>query len=184
VGYRLQKKIQAGTALRGRKPDFTFTASPLDLCVLPSGEIVPYLGVITHEKGFCGAKSTGPKPDDVDEDGAIVNAMKSPGRIVIPHDIVVLAWGKERKGYSGDADNQPLSGSEGEWWNDAWTRITWEDGQPSTEVDAAGYLDFHRRVLAIICPRGLTKNQIQAAEKRSGLVAGPDGKARQTPVSP
>lgn len=176
--FRTQKRIEAGEALEGRRAAFTFTCSPWDLTVNEAGEVLPVIGRISHEKGLDGCRSTGPLPDDVDEDGAILNALKNPGRRVIPHDFKVRAFGHERAGYIGNEDGKPMKATEGEWWNDAWTRITWEAGRPTTTIDPDGWLDFHRRVLAWMCPDGLTPSMISAAEKSAGMPAGPGGKPR------
>lgn len=173
--WRAKHKQRTGTALKGRKPAFTFTASPWDLTVREDGEVVPCLGIVQHEKALDGVRSTGKGVDDVDEDPAIDNARKS-GRIPIPHEIEVEAFGKVRVGYMGDESMKPEIGSEGEYWLDAWTRIEWLHGKPVFRTDPKGYLDFHRRVLAFICPEGLTDDLIRAAEVRARMKAGPNGK--------
>lgn len=170
-------KQATGAALKGYRPAFTFTASPWDLGVREDGEVLPVLGIVIHEKGLGGCRGTGPLSSDVDETGALVNAQRD-GRLLIDHDIECVAWGKTRRGYLGDADSKPLQAQGGEYWLDAWTRITWQADEPVSEIDREGYLDFHRRVLAVICPGGPTPAQIARAEARSRLTAGPGGKAR------
>lgn len=176
--FRAAKKQEQGLGLPGRKQAFTFTASPRDLTVLDSGEVVPHLGIVIHEKGLDGCTSTGLGVDDVDETGALGNASRSQ-RIPIPHDIEVVAFGAKRRDYLGDEKGQCLKAAEGEWWDDAWTRRTFTATDVDVKIDREGYLEFHRQVLKLILPRGLTPAHIAAAEKASGLPAGPNGKARK-----
>jgi len=182
VGWKSTHEKQSGGGLKGRKPAFTYTASPRRLTVLESGEVIPVIGMITHEKGLDGCRSTGPGPDDVEEGGAITNATVISRLIIVPHDIKVRAFGEERVGYLGHTigtlQQQPYRGSDGDWWADAWTRLTWDYEDPVWEIDADGYLDFHRRVLKYICPQGLSDAQIKRAERISGNTAGPKGKPR------
>jgi hypothetical protein len=175
MSWRDQQRQATGEAIPGYKPAFTFTFHPWDLFVREDGEVLPILGMVIHEKGLGGCRATGPTTDDVDEDPALLNAGKS-GRMVVPHDIRVRAFGEERVGYLGDKDQRPLKAAGGNYWLDAWTRITWLHGEPQYNVDADGYLDFHRRVLARFLPEGLDSAQIQRAETRSGRKAGPNGK--------
>jgi hypothetical protein len=168
-------KQATGAALKGHKAAFHFTAHPWDLVVLPSGEVLPVLGIVTHEKGLDGCRSTGPGASDVDEAGALLNATRASRTIIEPDAIEVLAWGKVRKGYLGNENMEPIKAQGGDYWLDAWTRLTWNHNEPHFSVDAEGYLDFHRRVLAIVCPNGLTTAQIEKAEARSGIKAGPGG---------
>lgn len=187
MAWATRHKQATGAALKGYKPAFTFTASPWDLVVREDGEVLPALGIVIHEKGLGGCRSTGPASSDVDETGAVVNAQRD-GRTIIDHDIEVVAWGETRIGYLGDADSKPIQAQGGEYWLDAWTRITWQADEPISEIDPEGYLDFHRRVLAVICPGGPTRAQIARAESRSRLKAGSGGKARtgtiESPTTP
>ena len=176
--WAAKHRQKTGKGLTGRRAAFTFTASPWDLTVTDEGEVLPCIGMVSHEKGLDGVKSTGPGVDDVDEDNAVDNAKKS-GRIPIPHEIEVVAFGVKRVGYMGDQDMRPQHGSEGQYWLDAWTRVDWLHGRPVFRTDPDGWQDFHRRVLDFICPQGLTDDLITAAETRTGLRAGPNGKARK-----
>jgi hypothetical protein len=169
-------KQATGEALKGYRASFHFSASPWSLAVQPSGEVLPCLGIIIHEKGLDGSRGTGPGPNDVDETGALLNANRANRTVIEPDGITVMAFGKERLGYIGDEKCEPIKSQGGKYWLDAWTRLTWLHNEPHFEIDRDGYLDFHRRVLALICPNGLEPAQIQKAEARSGISAGPGGK--------
>ena len=176
--FRAAKKQEQGRGLIGRKQAFTFTAGRHDLFVRPDGEVLPHLGAVLHEKGLWGCTSTGQGVDDVDETGAIGNASRS-NRVAISHDIEVRAFDKTRTDYLGNESGECLHASEGEWWDDAWTRRTFTAAGMTVEIDTDGYLDFHRRVLKILFPRGLSAADIAAAEKASDIPAGPEGRARK-----
>lgn len=176
MAFKKQVDAAAGKGLKGYRPAFTFHVSRRSLVVLPDGSLVPQIGMCLHEKGLDGVRDTGPKTSDVNEDPALLN-LANAGRITLPHDMAVKAFGEERRGYIGQTlrgqEMQPYLGSEGEYWTDAWTRYDFVHGEPVRRIDQEGWRDFHDRVLRHLFPDGqIDDAYIEAAEARAPAVNG------------
>jgi len=170
MSWKARREQQTGGGLKGSRPRFIYTVSPWDMQLLPDGSVVPCLGVIWEIAGLDGARME--RDGSVSTIGAEVNAARD-GRTLVPHDIVVKAWGEEREGYIGHTlgglDGSPHRGDEGPYWLDAWTRPRFVHGRPRFEFDHEGWHDFLKRLMTWLCPEGPDDEQIEIARLRAGL---------------
>ena len=73
------------------------------------------------------------------------------GRIMVPMDVEVVAWGAKRRGYLVQRDNgQDLNGKQLWHYHDAWTSYEQVGSRTSTERDQDGYIEFCRGLTAVV----------------------------------
>jgi hypothetical protein len=148
-------------AIPGSAPPFTLVIGPADLQCL-DGEILPAPIPIRHRVGVNGIadKPAGwPKdqPWRADPSPAIACQMRK-GRIPVPEDIEVVAFGEKRVGY-----RRALAGTGGTYWTDAWHRAQMIGRAPHWEFDAEGWRGFLRQLLPLVAPHGLSPEMERSA---------------------
>lgn len=75
------------------------------------------------------------------------------GRVDVPLDFEVQAWGRTVKGYAVRRYiGTDLAGKRVHHWHDVWTRYVTVGTRTHAEFDSEGWLDFRRRVAELVGP--------------------------------
>lgn len=156
-------RAQAGAIKLGRSNDgWTYLANPMALQCL-HGHIVPMLSKSYDTPGLNG------NGRDKTGNGAIAR-MATEGYKAVPHDFECVAWGEQRAGeISNYLDRYEERDPDGKvvhvWHQEPWIRLRMLGHMMVRDFDAEGWLDFHQRVMAWLCPEGLDPAQIDVATR-------------------
>jgi len=138
-------------------PFFDITVHPLALQVL-DGEVLPILSLHPHDPGLNGVAR-----DEITrqvEPSRLRARIVREGSTLVPHDMVVTAFGKERRDY---VDIYP-AGIKGEleYCVDCWDRPSIFAGIITHKRDHDGHRLFLRKCLKLVYPDGVPEEIISA----------------------
>ncbi len=128
------------------KPFGQFWVSPIETQVI-GGEVLPLPSFVRPNWGVNGVPGVGSAPSSELSDAY----QRSLGRVPVPLDFEVVAWGETVKGYVVALECLPdAHGKSRTRYQDVWTRYRVIGNQVLQEVDREGYADFCRRCKSLL----------------------------------